>query len=122
MERFDSVFEALQEVKRLSKEMDTHDNIYFAYNDYRERYFVTDDKDELSEEIHELWRDSGCDSKPENEADSYKVWEYALAEKKEKYPNTYSKAKNCLMKTEQPLIRRKKWVECEYSVDFVIPY
>lgn len=122
MEIFDCVFDALREVKRLSSEMTRHSKIYFAYNSFCERYFVSDDSDDLSETISQRWCDSGCDSKPEDEAAEYKVWEYSLAVNKEKYPNTYQNAKRSLIRAEVPLIRRKKEVECEYSVDFVIPY
>ena len=120
MEQFECVFDALREIKRLSNEMDTHDKIYFAYNTYYERYFVTDNSDELSEEIDERWRDSGCESTPEDEANEYIVWEYSLAENKEKYPNTYRRAKRSLIRSKVPLIRRSKEVECEYSVEFAI--
>lgn len=53
VKKFDGVTDALREVKKLSSEMGTHDKIYLAYNKYYERYFVTDDNDELSEEIHQ---------------------------------------------------------------------
>lgn len=122
MEQFDCVFDALKEVKRLSSGMRKHSEIYFAYNTYYERYFVTDDSDELSKKIHKRWLDSACESKPQDEASEYKIWEYSLAENKEKYPNTYRDAKKSLIKSEAPLIRRSKEVEVEYSVDFVIGY
>lgn len=120
MKKFDGVTDALREVKKQSKEMDIHDKIYFVFNEYYERYLVTDDNDELSEEIHQRWSDSGCDSKPESEASDYKVWEYSLAENKEKYPNSYRNAKKSLIRSDVVLIRRTKEVECEYSVAFVI--
>lgn len=120
MKKTDGAIDALREVKKLASEMDIHDKIYLAYNGYYERFFVTDDNDELSEEIHQLWCDSGCDSTPENEAKEYKVWEYSSADNKEKYPNTYRTAKKSLIRSENPLIRRIKDVECEYSVYFGI--
>ncbi|MFD2442914.1 hypothetical protein ACFSO7_02840 [Bacillus sp. CGMCC 1.16607] len=120
MKKFDGATDALREVKRLSSEMSPHDKIYFAYNEYYENFYVTDDNDELSEAIHQRWCDSGCDSEPKDEANEYKVWEYSSAENKEKYPNSYKNAKKSLIRSELPLIRRKKEVECEYSVSFVI--
>lgn len=122
MEKFDGVTDALREVKRLSSEMGKHDKIYVAYNEYYERYFVTDDNDELSEAIHQRWLDSGCESKPEDEAKEYKVWEYSVAENKDKYPNLYRRAKKSLISSVIPLIRISREVECEYSVDFTIGY
>ncbi|MDQ0270118.1 hypothetical protein [Cytobacillus purgationiresistens] len=92
MKTFDGATDALREVKRLAAEMDIHDKIYLAFNEYYERFFVSDDNDELSETIHQRWRDSGCKSKPEDEASEYEVWEYSIAENKEKYPNTYRSA------------------------------
>lgn len=120
MEKFEYVTEALREVRKLSEEMDIYDKIFFAHNKYYDNYIVTDDSDELSEAINQRWCDSGCDSKPEEEAREYKVWEYSHADNKEKYPNTYRSAKRSLINSEVPLIRRTKEVECEYSVAFVI--
>ncbi|MBK5497435.1 hypothetical protein [Peribacillus sp. TH14] len=120
MKKFDGSSDALREVKRIASDMDINDKIYLAYNEYYERFFVTDDSDELSEEIHQRWCDSGCDSTPDSEAKEYKVWEYSLAENKEKYPNTYRWASKSLIRSENPLIRRTKEVECDYLVDFVI--
>lgn len=122
METFDGVKDALREVKRLSSEIGIHDKIFFAYNEYSERYYVTTESDELEEEIYQKWCDSGCDSKPESEAEDYKLWEYSLAINKEKYPNTYRNAKKSLIRLDNPLIRKSKEVECEYDVSFVIPY
>ena len=122
VKKFDGVTDALREVKRLSSEISTHGKIYVAYNEYYERYIVTDDNDELSEEIHQQWCNSGCDSKPEDEAKEYKVWEYSKAENKEKYPNTYRRANKSLINSVVPLIRRSMEVECEYSVEFVVGY
>lgn len=120
MKKFDYVTDALREIKKLSSEMDTHDKVYLVYNEYYERFFVTDDNDEISEQIHQLWCDSGCDSSPENEAKEYKVWEYSPAENKEKYPYSYSSAKKSLMRTKTPLIRRAKEIECQYHVEFFV--
>ena len=120
MEKFELATDALRAVKRMASEMGTHDKIYLAFNEYYVRFHVTDDNDELSETIHQLWCDSGCDSKPEDEAKEYKIWEYSRAENKEKYPNTYRNAKRSLIRSEIPLIRRSMEVECEYSVGFLI--
>ena len=120
VKKFDGVTDALREVKNLSCELDTHGKIYFAYNEDSERYFVADDSDDLSEEIHRRWCDSGCDSEPASEASNYKIWEYSLSENKEKYPNTYRRAKKSLINSEVSLIRRSIEVECEYSVEFVV--
>jgi hypothetical protein len=120
VKKFEIVTEALREVKRLSKEMDTYDKIYFVYNDYYEHYLVSDDNDEISEAIHQRWCDSGCDSEPDSEAREYKVWIYSLAENKEKYPNTYRDAKKSLIRSDIPLIRKASEVECEYSVAFLV--
>lgn len=102
--------------------MEDYDKLYLAYSEYYERFHVSDDNDEMAEMIHQRWCDSGCDGSPENEANSYKVWEYCPSEKKEKYPNTYRKAKKSLIRSAIPLIRKTKEVECNYSVDFVIGY
>ncbi|MCY8549451.1 hypothetical protein MOD25_05975 [Bacillus haynesii] len=120
MDRFDCVFDALRKVKRLSREIEDYDEIYFAYNEYYECYFVTIDRDELSEEIYKLWCDGGCDCKPEYEADRYKIWEYSLAKNKEKYPNTYRSARKSLIRSGVPLIRRSNNIYCDYSVSFEI--
>lgn len=121
MKKFDGVKDALREVKRLSSEIGIHGEIFFAYNEYSERYYVTTDQDELEEEIYQQWCDSGCDSKPESEAEDYKIWKYSLAVNKEKYPNSFRNAKESLISSDKPLIRRVREVECEYSVSFVIP-
>jgi predicted NAD/FAD-dependent oxidoreductase len=120
VKKFELVTDALREIKKLSKEMDLHDKIFLVYNDYSERYFVTDDSDEISELVHQRWCDSGCDNTPENEAKDYKVWEYSSAENKEKYPLTYRMAQKSLIISAIPLIRRTKDIECEYSVGFHI--
>ncbi|MFS0776242.1 hypothetical protein ABC255_09570 [Neobacillus sp. 3P2-tot-E-2] len=121
MEIFDNVFDALREVKRLSNNLErTFEKIYFVYNEYYENYIVADDNYDVSKAIHQRWCDSGCDSEPENEAKEYKIWEYSLAENKEKYPHSYRSAKRSLIKSKVPLIRKPKEIECEYSVSFNI--
>lgn len=120
MEKFERVTDALREVKKLASDLEWYDEIFLVYNDYRELYFVTDDGDEITEEINKYWCDCGMDSTAESEAGNYKVWVYKLAENKEKYPNTYKRAKRSLLNTDQPLIRTGTDIGCEYSVDFVI--
>jgi hypothetical protein len=120
VKKFEIVTDALREIKKISKEMGLHDKLFLVHNDYYDRYFVTDDGDEISEEVNQRWCDSGCDNTPENEAKQYKVWEYSSAENKEKYPNAYRRAKKSLIKSAIPLIRRTKDIECEYSVGFHI--
>ena len=104
----------------MSKEMGNHNKIYLTYSVYYEKFLVSDDNDEISDEIYRCWRDSGCDSNPEDEAEEYKVWAYSLAVNKERYPNLYRNAKRSLIRSEVPLIRRNVEVECEHSVNFVI--
>jgi hypothetical protein len=121
MKQFESVTEALREVKKMSNDLEeTYEKIYFVYNEYYDDYFVTDDDDDISIKIHQRWCDSGCDSKPEDEAKEYKIWEYSLAENKEIYPSTYKNAKKSLINSSVSLIRKIKEVECEYSVSFNI--
>jgi hypothetical protein len=121
VEVFDSVFDALHEVKRMAGHINsTWERVFLAYNDYYERYYVTDDSDDLSSAINQRWCDSGCDSSPEDESKEWKVWEYSSAINKEKYSNTYARAKRSVIKSSIPLIRRTKTVGCEYSVAFTI--
>lgn len=114
--------DALREVKKLSESMRIHKKIYLAYNEYYEKYFVTDDDSELSESIHKRWTDSGCDSKPEDESADYKIWQYAPAEYKERLPFSYKDAKRSLIRSKEPLIRRKIEIEVIYSVEFYIGF
>lgn len=119
MKEFDSAYEAIRKVKSLVKDMDSlYDKIYFVFNDYYEKFFVTDDSDELSELIYKKWNDSGCDNNPEDEAKYYKIWEYSLAENKKKYPHSYAIVEDSLISCGLPLIRKRKRIDCEYSVDF----
>lgn len=111
--------DALREVKRMSE---SNRKIYLAYNEYYEKYFVTNDNTELSESIHKRWTDSGCDSKPEDESTDYKIWEYAPAKYKESLPFTYKDAKRSLIRSVEPLIRRKIEIEVIYSVEFHIGF
>lgn len=122
MKKFDNVYEALKEVKRLSKIMilDSLTEIYFVYNEFYEDYLVSTDENKISEAIHQIWADSGCDNKPEDEAREYKIWVYSSAENKRNYPNTYKNAKKALFSSDIPLVRTKKEVKCEYCVDFLI--
>lgn len=120
MKCFESATEAMREVKGLSEDMGIHEGVLLAYNEYYEEFLVTDDVDELSEEIYKRWLDSGCDSDPDGEANDYKVWEYVLAENEEKYPYTYRDAKKTAINPNTALIRMSKKVEPEHSVYYAI--
>lgn len=120
MKKFESITEALREVKSMSSEMDKFDSIFLVYNNYHENYLVSVDDCEIEELIEQRWIDSACELKPEEEAEEYKVWEYYLEENKEKWPNAFRSFKKSLIKSENPLVRRAKQVEPEYSVTFSI--
>lgn len=121
MKKFVSATKALREVKKLSNDLEnTFDKVYFVYNEYYEDYLVADDDRDISKVIHQRWCDSGCDSKPEDEAKEYKIWEYSLVQCRELYPHTHRSSKKSLINSKVPLIRRIQKVECEYSVSFNI--
>lgn len=125
VQMFDNALEAMHAVKNLANSMDwgySFEKIFFAYDESRGDYLVTNDNDDLSSEIHQRWCDSGCDSDPQSEADDYHIWEYKLAINKEKYPNTYRNAKKSLIDSKVSLIRKKREIELEYSVSFCISY
>jgi hypothetical protein len=107
-------------VQRLSYDLVDYDEIYLAYDEYYECYYVTDDVDKLCEEIHRKWTDAGCDNDPESEADSIEVWQYLPAKRKQDYLSIYKKCKPSLLNTNVPLIREKVKIGCEYYVDFII--
>lgn len=112
--------DAFRELKRLANEMDHRFSLYIAYNEYYEKYFVTDERDELTGAIYERWTKSGRDSSPEVEGQGYLILEYSSSTKKEKYPSSYARAKRSLLKTAEPLIRREVTIDCEYDVSFYI--
>lgn len=112
--------DAFRELKRLANVMDHRFSLYIAYNEYYEKYFVTDDQDELTDAIYKRWSNGGCDPSPEVEGQRYFILEYVVATKKELYPSSYRNAKRSLLKTEEPLIRREVSIECEYDVAFYV--
>lgn len=118
VEVFDSAIEAMHKVKELIGEIDQEfETVYLAYCEYNDRWYVTDDSYDLGRVIHDRW---GGDGNPENESGSWKVWEYMMAVKKEKYSRVYRKAKRTVIQTIIPMIRMERSVGCEYSVDFKI--
>lgn len=112
MLKTDSVFEALREVKRLAADLPDHGEIYFVHNDYYEIILVTDESNELEDEIYSLW--SG-DNDPESEASEYKGVIYEPVEWARRHPKLY---RNAGVWNKQQLIRRKITVEPEHSVTF----
>lgn len=118
VEVFDSGIEAMHKVKELIREIDHEfETVYLAYCEYNDRWYVTDDSYDLARAIHDRW---GGDESPESESGSWKVWEYMMAIKKEKFPNTYRRSKRTLIRSDIPMIRMQRSVGLEYSVEFKI--
>lgn len=120
MKIFECIKKSLREVQRLSQDLGDWDDIYLAYHEYYEYYYITDDVDELCEKIHEQWTGAGCDNDPEDEASCIKVWQYTPAQRKQRYPSLYKKCKPSLLTTCVPLVRQEAKIGCEYHVDFII--
>lgn len=121
VERFDGVIDAMRKVKELIGGINpSWGSVYLAYNEYYEGYWVTDDSDDLSRTINQKWCDSGCDSSAESESDDWKVWEYKKAFTENDYPISFRKAKRSLIQASFPIMRVKRTVGCEYSVEFTI--
>jgi hypothetical protein len=114
MNMFYSPIEAARELKRMSKEMNEHDNLYLCFSEASEKFYVSYDEMEIEDQIRKGF--DGGDS-AESHARMFQVWKYAQAFKKERYPNTYRHAKKAVI---EGLIRVKVDVEPEYSVSFNI--
>lgn len=120
MKKIKLMKDAMREVKRLSKDMDNQAKIYLAYNEQHGDCFVSTDYDEISEAIYARWFESAFENDADEEAKKYTIWDYSLATNKEKYPNTYRNARNSLIRSELPMVRKSNEVNAHYSVQFRI--
>jgi hypothetical protein len=118
VEVFESAIEAMHKVKELINLIDSMaEKVYLAYCEYDARWYVTDDDYDLGKAIHERW---GGDGDPENERNSWKVWEYSSAKNKDRFPNIHRNSKRSVIRSDIPMIRRERSIGCEYSVEFNI--
>lgn len=93
MKAFNSVFEAIRHIKEHLPE-DTYDELYLMYHEDRDRFYVTDNTDDLEKRMDEDFYSWGydCDD-PDEHAAKYSVWSYTNTENKEKWPDLYREFK-----------------------------
>lgn len=120
MKRFDSIIEAMREVRKASNNLDVNEEIFLAVDYWGDTYYVSDDAWDVGSVITKDYCENHTDSSPERVADEWKVIEYCRAEKKATYPYTYEKAKKPSFKSDVELIRKYGSISPEYSVDFNI--
>ena len=89
MKKFNSIFDAVRNVKKCLPE-DNHDELYLMWHEDRDRFYVSDSTDDLEKQIDEDFYNWGYDGDtPEEHADKYKIWSYTQAENMERWPTLY---------------------------------
>lgn len=118
MKRFNSIIEAMREVKEVTNKLDHNDEVYLAIDYYGDVYYVSDDAWDIGEAITKDFCENHTDVSPERVAEEWKVIEYCRAERKVNYPYSYESAKKPSFSSEIELIRKYRAVSPEYSVEF----
>lgn len=120
MKKFESIIEAIREVRNMANSPDSEDQIYLAVDYWGETFYVTDDGSEIDEKITRDFFENHTDVNPDRFAEEWKVIEYCHANRKEKYPFTYEKAKRTAFNSKVSLIRKRVSINTDYSVEFII--
>lgn len=121
MKRFYSIIDALREIRDKSQCFKCkHESILLFVDHLQENFYVTEDICDISEKLVQTFLENGCEPDAETLANECVVIEYSLATNKEAYPYLYGKSKKPAFKSEVDLIRKKKEIEPEYSLDFNI--
>lgn len=121
MKHFDSITNALREIKDKAQDFTgKYEGIYLFVDYWKENFYVTEDVCDISEKLEQIFFENGCEPEPETLAKECVVIEYSTAANKEDYPSLYEKAKKPSFKSEVDLIRMRIDIEPEYSLDFNI--
>lgn len=121
MKHFDSITNAIREIRDRTQEFtEEYDNVFLFIDYWHENFYVTEYEYDISEKLEQDYFENGCEPTPETLANECVVIEYSLATNKETYPSLYEKAKKPVFKSDVDLIRKRIDVEPEYSLDFNI--
>lgn len=89
MKTFETVFEAVRHIKQNLPD-DEHEEIYLMWCEGQSEFHVSDNADELVEQIDSDFYNWGYqDCGPEEHAAEYEIWTYELIENKDMYPVLY---------------------------------
>lgn len=121
MKHFDSITNALREIRDKTKMFtEKNEEIYLFIDYWQENFYVTEDVYDISEKLEQTYFENGCEPEPETLAKECVVIEYSLATNEETYPTLYRKAKKPVFKSKVNLIRKRIEIEPEYSLGFNI--
>ena len=101
MEEFDSVKEALREVKILAKLLNNADKLYFVYEDYGKKCYVGSELNDVEILVNSFWPD-GYSNNHVHHVNAFKIWEYSLLDD---YPNQIGS--RSLISSNNSLVRMK---------------
>lgn len=119
MKKFDSLKNALREVRKQATDLEaTYERVFLVTDYWQEEFYVSGDAFDIGEELEKDFIENHSDTTPDDLASGCKAFEYLLAENKELYPRVFKDSKIPSFKTKTPLIRRKIRVTPEYSVSF----
>lgn len=121
MEYFESITEALREIKNKTQNFTKmYENIYLFIDCWQENFYVTVNEYDINTKIKQIYYENGCEPEPEEFAKKCVVIEYTLATNKEAYPMLYEKSVKPKFTSKVELIRQKLSVKPEYSLEFNI--
>lgn len=121
MKHFDSITNALREIRDKTQDFtEKYEEIFLFIDYWHEDFYVTEDPYDISEKLEQTYFENGCEPEPETLANECVVIVYSLATNKEAYPSLYQKFKKPAFKSEVDLIRGRIGIEPEYSLSFNI--
>lgn len=120
MKKYDSILKALRRVKWYSKSMGFFDDIYVAYGDCPKTFLVAYDYGDILKYIEKEWRDSGCELRPQEYADMFRIIHYIPLTKVEQYKSTHQGYIPASMETDVPLARKEYEANVVETVNFYL--
>lgn len=121
MKKFNTIFQALKEVKKIANECAEHKkyrvSIYLMNDYYQENYYVTDEVFDITSYLEENF---DTDVSPDSWADEHNIIMFEFEDSMKDYPFLLSSYKKSVIKSSRPLIRKKIYADVDYSVSFNI--